>query len=57
MGASVGLDPTADKLHEMMRRAYSRRRRIWAWKINRPYSRDIDKPEPGVLDLADDEVG
>jgi hypothetical protein len=38
-------------------RAYRIRRRRWAWTVARPYSQDIGKPDPGVIDAVDDEVG
>ena len=40
-----------------LQKAYRQRRRKWAWSINRPYSEDLDKPSPGVLDIADEEAG
>jgi len=47
----------SDEEAERLQRKYREQRRRWAWKIGRPYSEDLDKPEPGVFDLADDEAG
>ena len=51
------IDPSADRLHELLQRAYRNKRRRWAWKVGRPYSEDIGKPEPGVLNVADEDEG
>lgn len=36
---------------------YREKRRRWAWKIGRPYSQDVGKPDPGGLDAGDTEEG
>lgn len=40
-----------------LQRKYRQKRRRWAWRINRPYSHDVGKPEPGELDAGDSEEG
>lgn len=42
---------------EKLQRAYLRKRRAWGRKIGRPYSDDIENPDPGELELADPEEG
>jgi hypothetical protein len=38
-------------------RAYRLKRRRWAHAIGRPYSLDLDKPEPGELPINDEQEG
>jgi hypothetical protein len=46
---------TPDEI-ETARKRYHEKRRRWARSIGRPYSEDLEKPEPGVVaDLVEDE--
>lgn len=38
-------------------RKYREKRRRYAWRIGRPYRGDLSDPDPGVLDVADEEQG
>jgi hypothetical protein len=59
------IDPSADTLRAALdllnsaerQKRYRTRRRTWAWKIGRPYSEDLDKPLPAVVDGVDPENG
>lgn len=38
-------------------RRYREKRRRWARAVGRPYSWDVDKPDPGELPISDSEEG
>lgn len=38
-------------------KVYRESRRLWAIETKRPYSRDIDTPDPGELPIIDSEEG
>lgn len=40
-----------------LQKAYEEKRRRWARKVNRPYSWDVEKPDPGQLPISDSEDG
>lgn len=40
-----------------LQKAYEQKRRRWARKVNRPYSCDLDKPDPGEIPIIDSEEG
>jgi hypothetical protein len=40
-----------------LQRKYRQKRMRWARAINRPYSTDIEKPDPGALDAAEEDNG
>lgn len=42
---------------EQRQKAYRRSRMLHARKYGRRYSDDLEKPEPGILDEADEELG
>jgi hypothetical protein len=54
--AGIVCDSALEYAEDQQRR-YREKRRRWAWKIGRPYSGDVADPDPGVLDIADEEVG
>lgn len=54
MAEGAGMTP--EEAAELQRK-YRVSRRRWAWKIERPYSEDIDKPLPAVLAGVDVEEG
>jgi hypothetical protein len=43
--------------HETRHKAYRAARRRWARKIGLPYTEDLEKPDPGELELETDEEG
>jgi len=40
-----------------LQKAYEDKRRRWARKTGRPYSCDLDKPDPGEIPIIDSEEG
>lgn len=52
----VGVEVTPEEAAQKQK-LFRQKRMRWARAIGRPYSTDIEKPDPGALDAAEEDNG